>query len=196
MAFQYDGDKTTAAGEKISAAGWYHVAVESITENPVDYQGKLKENAAFEAAVVVLAGTDSGQKNKKFNITFHNEKPGDHEFVKQKNKALINRFFLAMSLLKQEELGTPKPINLEDALSRQMVIQIEMNPGSGTNANKTYANMATDGIYHVDDPACATVPKDERALKHIPPARRLIGSQPTEPVKSTTSAPAMDLGKI
>ena len=69
-------------------------------------------------------------------------------------------------------------LDLRQCVGRQFVARMEMDD-DGKNLNLAYAD-----IYHVDDPAVKEVPKNEAALKLLPPALRRIGQRPAKDDKA------------
>jgi hypothetical protein len=172
--YKTGGDFDTGGGF-LKAPGTFHFCITGVEENPTkkgkQNEGQLIDNAAFRVDLEVLAGTADGCVGKTCDIVFFHPKPSDKNegaFAKKK----IDRFLLAVNLVKEEDKEKELDIDLNLATGSQLVAKMELNEDG------KHVGLAFADIFHVDDPAVAQVPKDAEALQLIAPSKRRIGSQP------------------
>lgn len=170
MKHRTGGDFNT--GGFLNEPGTYHLCITDATEKPENKNGSLIDNAAFRVACEVMAGTVSGQENKSVDILFFHPKPTDKNegaFARKK----IDRFLLAVNLVSDEDKDKDLDVDIAKCVGRQFVAKLEHE-----DENAKFLRVAFADIYHVDDPAVKSIPKNADALKLIPSAMRKIGSQP------------------
>jgi hypothetical protein len=183
MGFKHQsGSSVDLPGDWLKEPGSFHVIVDRVDEEVDDKNGQIIAGAAFRVHYIVLAGTVDGQKEKTYKDIFYHPKPADTE--EQQTKAILkmDRFFIAASLMKPEQVGCEVDVDLNAAAGRQMILRLVTN-----KKNPGYLDCWQE-IYHVDDPAVQAVPKDVVALARIPKDRRMIGGQPAP--KKPASPPA------
>lgn len=149
----------------LETPGTYHTAVLAVDENPTTKDGQPIDG--FKVHFCALDGTTPGQQKKEFELTFYNPKPTDKkngEFAKRKQA----RFAMATGILPQAQPGQRVSINLQDAMGRQLVMELEPRIDQKTGQPSKFLQLAWANIWHVDDPAVAQVPKDAGALSLLP----------------------------
>lgn len=190
MKHKTGGDFNT--GGFLQEPGTYHLCVTDITENPTNKQGQLIDNAAFRVSCEALGGTVAGQEHKTVDILFFHPKPSDKNegaFARKK----IDRFLLSVGLMTDEDKDKEIDIDLSQCVGRQFLAQLEQD-----EENQKFLRVSFSEIYHVDDPAKKTIPKNEAALRLIPASLRKIGavakptSKPTAKAKATETVPPAD----
>lgn len=122
--------------------GKYHVVVQSVDSS------FSKSNSCLLVTFEVLAGTVPGQESKS-----HTErvpvKPSDNG-----SKAGMRRgakFLRAVGLLAPSDLGKPVPVNFQDAVGRDLVIELEKG--------EKYTNVSFLGFFPTNHEDVRDVPK-------------------------------------
>lgn len=182
------GADVSTGGTFLKEPGTYHFCVTDAEENPTNKKtGALVDNGAFRIDLEVLDGTVSGQEHKTCDMLFFHPKPSDKNegaFARKK----IDRCLLALNLMTDAQLGTDVDVDMKMAVGRQFIAKMELD-----NDGK-FLQLAFSDIYHVDDPAVKTIPKNESALKLIPASMRKIGEQPKSPSKPTANGQSKSSG--
>lgn len=153
----------------LNEVGTYHVAVLNVDENPTTRDGAPVDG--FKVHFCAMDGTGAGQQKKEIELTFYNPKASDKnngEFAKRK----AARFAMATSILPQAQPGQRVTVNLQDALGRQLVIEVERKTDQATGQPSKFLQLAWANIWHIDDPAVSAVPKDAAALSLLPASLR------------------------
>lgn len=177
MALRHNaGGDVSTGGNWMSEPGIYHMLVVESTETPTKRDGSPISEAICRVTLSCLAGTVDGQRDKGFDLTFWHGKPGDEKSQAYATKRL-DRFFLATGLMTRAEIEqkVSKDIELADANGRQLVLELEERESA---TGKKFLDLKFAEIYHVDDPAVASVPKDAAALKLISASLRWPGGKP------------------
>ena len=189
MALRHNaGGDVSTGGNWMSEPGIYHMLVVESTENPTRRDGSPISEAICRVTLSCLAGTVDGQRDKGFDLTFWHGKPGDEKNQAYATKRL-DRFFLATGLMTRAEIEqkVSKDIELADANGRQLVLELEERESA---TGKKFLDLKFAEIYHVDDPAVASVPKDAAALKLISASLRWPGGKPAGGPASKPQQPA------
>lgn len=182
MAYKHKGGGDLSTGGKfLREPGTYHVMVTSIDDRPCTRDGRPIDNAEFRVNLEVLDGTTPEQTGQITDIMFFCPKLGgkdDGKFARKK----IDRFFVAASAMTEDQVLKEESVDIDFAEmdGRQFFATFQMD-----KENK-HLELAFTEMYHIDDPKMATVPRDEAALKIIPPSLRRIGEQPRQ--KTTQQA--------
>lgn len=190
MALRHNaGGDVSTGGNWMSEPGIYHMLVVESTEQPTKRDGSPISEAICRVTLSCLAGTVDGQRDNGFDLTFWHGKPGDEKSQAYATKRL-DRFFLATGLMTRAEIEQKvlKDIELADANGRQLVLELEERESATTG--KKFLDLKFAEIYHVDDPAVASVPKDAAALKLIAPSLRWPGGKPAGGPASKPQQPA------
>lgn len=162
----------TPTSNRCTEKGKYHFAVSSImTETK---RGESIDGFACE--LDVLAGSVAGQEGKSMMIYFNNPK-GDNEDGRRIAQQLQTAFFIAVNLLDPSSLGKAVEFELEDAVGRQFVMEVERrqekdDKGGWTKLSDKHMRACYSNCYHVDDPQVTDVPKSKDALDCIDKAHR------------------------
>lgn len=186
---RYETGKDFGPGGKyLDEPGTYHMHITEIDETPTDKNNCVIPDAMFRVTMKVLAGTTEGQEEKVHGELFFQPR-GENDFSKKK----IDRFLLATGLIGEADKGKVVEIDLQKATFRQVMIQLEKRQ----SRDREFLNMAQARIYHVDDGDVRDMPKNEKALRMIPPDQRRIGSQVQfgfrSPPETTQDVASLDL---
>lgn len=152
----------------LTEAGTYHFVVLAVDERPTSKAGAPLDG--FKVHCCALDGTVPGQQKKELELMFFAPKMSDKnngEFAKRK----IARFAAACGILPTAAPGQRVTVDLQQAVGRQFVAEVEQGKDQAGNATK-FLQLAWANIWHVDDPAVAQVPKDQAALALLPATLR------------------------
>jgi hypothetical protein len=166
---QTGGDFQT--GGFLKEPGTYHFIITGMEETPTKRDGSMIDNAAFRIALEALDGTFAGCKGKTCDMIFFHPKPGgknDGAFARKK----MDRFFLAVGLISDDDKDKEVDIDLNLAVGRQFVAKMELDDDG------KFLQLSFADIFHVDDPSVGQVPKCKESLAIIAPSLRRIGEQP------------------
>lgn len=177
------GSDHSAGSKYLDQPGTYHMIVMGIDENPTKRDGGLIDNAFFRASLTVLAGTVDGQKDKTVDLLFFYPKEGSKDGGAFATKQ-IDRFFIATGLIQEGQTDTDVDLNLQKACGRQIVAKLELDQ-DGKHLRLSYAD-----VWHVDDPACKAIPKNEESLRLLPTSQRLVGKKASKPKAAAATAKA------
>lgn len=162
----------TGGGNWLDKPGTYHLVLTAADEQPTKRNGEMMD--AFRVTCQAIDGTvrDANgftEKDKTVDLTFWNPKLTDKNeglFARQKQA----KFFLATGLLTEEQLGTEVDINLGDAVGRQVIATLEERDGG--DSGRTFLDLHFADIWHIDDPAAAKFPRNDKAIALVPKAHR------------------------
>lgn len=166
------GDDLHGGGDFLTTPGTYHLLIDrmrvglNVKDEPLD--GTTVE-------VTVLDGDVQGQAKKKANLTLWDiklDKPVEEQHVAVR---CLTNFYLASNVLQPADLGKEVDIKPEDAESHQVVIKLQYaqkKENGNWVEDRKFLRINFSDVYHVDDPAVASVPKDGSALKVIDPKYR------------------------
>ena len=150
-----------SAGEKyLTEPGTYHCVVVSVDEgkgpkgNPIN---------GFTAELAVLDGTVAGQKDRETSVTFFSPDASKSEASQEWNRKKQTAFAIATGLLDLAKLGSKVEIDLQEAVGRQLVIQL-----AHADDDKKFLQINYANIYHVDDPRAEKFPKSKEGLAIVP----------------------------
>lgn len=187
MGFDYEtGGDLSNGGQWLSEPGTYHLMITDVDEQPTNKDGALIDNAAFRVNFSVCDGTVPGQVDKAIDITFFRPKPTDKNegaFAKKK----IDRFLVAVGLLTEQQVidKWKGKIELQESVGRQLVAKLDKE-----KEDSKFLSLSFADIFHVDDPAVATIPRSKDHLALIDPKLRRIASG-----SSGTLTPAKGSGR-
>ena len=134
------------------AAGFYHAAINSWDET-------CKEKDQVIVSFQILAGTTDGMTGREQREHMPFEDRGNSKMDR------ILKLVMACRVMKPgEELNRDLT---DEMLGKQCIIEIVEANGKGENKDKKYSNVADYGygVYDLDDPAVAHVPKNANALR-------------------------------
>lgn len=166
------GDELTGGGDFLNVPGTYHLLIDrmrvglSIKDEPMD--GTTVE-------CTVLDGDVAGQAGKKINLTLWDikmDRPIEDQSVTVR---CLTNFFLATNVLQPKDLGEEVDIKPEESESHQAVIKLQYAQKKENGhyvEDRKFLRINFSDVFHVDDPAAASVPKDATALKVIDPKYR------------------------
>lgn len=141
----------------LTQPGTYHCVVTAVHEGTTS---RGKPISGFTVDLSALAGTVDGQKEKEKSLSLFNADLSRNESSQKWARKKQTAFVIAVGLLDPSKLGERVEINLQEAVGRQLVVNLEQGE---KGLDLAYAN-----IYHVDDPRVAKIPKDKEALGLIP----------------------------
>lgn len=169
----------------LSEPGTYHVAVLNVDEHPTTRDGAPVDG--FKVQFCVLDGTVAGQQKKEVELTLYNPKASDKnngEFAKRKQA----RFAMATGILPEAQPGQRVSVDLQQALGRQLIIEVERKTDQATGQPSKFLQLAWANIWHVDDPAVCNEPDTEhRNWALIPKDANAIGLLPAKLRRSAES---------
>lgn len=171
MTFEYEApDEFASDGNYLKVGGTYHLAIIGIGIEGKD--GKMLDG--FRVNFEVLDGTTRDkhgctEAKKQTNVTFFNGKLTDKDsgkFRRQIQTAFLVAAGIFDSPAKVAAVKAKQAeVNLEEAMGRQLVATLEVS-------EKGYMELKGTSIYHVDDPAAASFPKNDKALALMPATLR------------------------
>lgn len=171
-----------SGSQYLHAEGSFHVTVLEVDEAPTKGQQPVD---GFKVTFGVQAGTVDGVKGKTTSQLFESPHPAMHsEGLQRLLLARQSRFLLAVGLIQPGMEGQEVEIDLQNAVQRQCVVDLVLD-----NKEKRYLQINGQGIYHVDDPECAGVPKNEACLAVIAPGLRRKAAS-VEKAKAASSVKA------
>lgn len=166
------GDDLTGGSDFLNTPGTYHLLIDRIR---VGLSSKDSPMDGSTVEYTVLDGDVQGQAGKKGHVTLWDikmDKPIEDQGVTVR---CLTNFFLATNVLQPKDLGEEIDIKPEDAESHQVVIKLQyeskLENGKWVEDRK-FLRINFSDVFHVDDPAVASVPKDASALKVIDPKYR------------------------
>ncbi len=163
-------DENEIQGPKRPVPGKYHVVVNAVDDT------KEKLNATI-VEYQVLAGTVPGQEGLTLQDNLWYEKDTGNSGQQHL------RFAIATGLLQPD---TEADIDLEDAIGRQVIIEVEKRKGKD---GKEYTNVAKYGlaIWRINNPEVVDVPRYNPATA---PAANSAAPGTTAPATGPVPAPA------
>lgn len=185
MEYESGGDLSVGGGQFLDEAGTYHLYVLSATESPTKKSGEPIQNSMFGATCEVQAGTTPGQKGKIVNLTFFRGKAGEEKsmaFAKKK----MDRFFIATNVLTPGDVENKvkKAIDIPGLKCQQFIAKFDKEKPESKFVDLSFAD-----IYHVDDTAVASIPKDPDMMKNISPKDRWPGGRSLNKDEKPASPP-------
>lgn len=174
MAMKVDTSDNLDSSNILSAPGTYHMMVTDTKEHIDTKEG---ERDGFTVCGQVLAGTDPNAVGNTIELTFW---PPDYsrdaksvDATKKVNTAIL----VALNLIDPTKMGEEKEIELSEANGSQFVVTMERKMDKDPNTGKytvetKFLRIRFHDVYHVDDPAVETIPKDADALSLIPKEKR------------------------
>ncbi len=188
----FDAPETTdtGGGNFLRDPGTYHLICTSVEDPATNKDGGVL--GGFRANFQVLAGSTPGQRDKTCDVIFWDPKLTDKNeglFARQRQAA----FYIATGIIKPQDLGkSGLTIDPEKAKGRQCVATFEIED--------KFIRLHFCDLWHVDDPAAAKFPKDEKSLAMIPAALRLKDAdfqlEAQEPVGAAAGSDDSDLDDI
>jgi hypothetical protein len=144
-------DEGNLEGRGRVAPGKYHVEVLDVNE---DHDSRTP---CLVFKLGVLAGTVEGVAGGTMY---------ERLYLSEKARTRVALFARRLGLIGPSDFGQRKTINWADAISRQAVVEVveeEFTKKDGTKSKSS--KLAFAGIFDVNDPRVADVPKDQGALK-------------------------------
>lgn len=189
MAFTHTtGEDFTGGGRFLEQPGWYHAVVTDATERPTKRDNSLIDNAMLRVDCTVLAGTSEGCVDKVFDLLFFHPNTSNKDGGEFGRK-IIDRALVALGVIDPTDKQKAVSCEATDLVGRQFIVKMDNEERNG----KTRLGMAYAEIYHVDDPAVKTQPRNEAFLSLLPASLRRIGSQAAAkpaPTPAPVSTPA------
>ncbi len=167
MTFEFDApaaDEMVSGGLYLDEPGTYHVVVTEVEEQPEKQDGTVMDG--FRVKFSVLAGTVEGQEDKLLSLLLFNPDMSHKDggaFAKRRQA----KFLYATGLLDESALGKRVKIDLQDAIGRHCVIQVEKE-----DDDSKFLQLKYDNIWHVDHPDAAKFPRNDAALGLLPDDQR------------------------
>lgn len=134
--------------------GLYHAVVHSVEQDPSG------QNPAIKLTFMVLAGTILNQTYRRLC---------ERLFLTQKGKQRVLLFANRLGLLGKPELGQPNVRkNWGEAVGKQVIVEVANREYQNKDGSKKMvSNLAFAGIWKLDDPKVAQVPRATAvALEH------------------------------
>lgn len=159
------------SGNYLETEGVFHCAVEKIEEDPVNKNNERVDGVVAECSVLdgtVRVNDICTVAGRKFRLYLRHGQE-THKDRGEYARKLQARFFIAVGLMKPSELGKEGlDIDVPAGKGRQFVVALKKGGKDGKY-------LEPDGlkIWHIDDPECTGIPKDQSALKTIPAALRI-----------------------
>ena len=174
--FDFDPPEEFASDSNyLKTKGTYHLAIVAIGTEGKD--GKLLDG--FRVSLEVLDGTTRDKTKctelkKQTNVTFFNGKLTDKDGGKFRRQVQA-AFFVAAGIFDSPARvaaikAKEETIDLETALGHQIICTLDVS-------DKGYMELAGASVYHVDDPAAAAFPKNDKALGLLPQSLRHTPAQ-------------------
>lgn len=173
---------------RIEHPGKYHFHVSSVESRATDKDGKLIDAWVITANVLQGTARDPNgnclEREKEIGIRLRNASSADSDGGKMA-KSIQSQFLLAVKLLNQDDTGKRMSINLDDAVGRQFIAEFVERKWTDRKGDEQIGfDLKGANIWHIDDPAVQSVPKDEQALKLLPDTFRTIGAIAKPPKKA------------
>lgn len=142
-------DDENGVGGSYPDAGRYHVIINDVDES-------FEESNSIIVEFRVLAGTVPNQTKKTLK-----------EYFSVSDKALprLMRLGLASGFIPPND--PPKERNFEEAISRQLVVEIEDHTYEKNGETKKTRRISWMGMWSTPNPEVADVPKDAEAIRII-----------------------------
>lgn len=153
-------------GGGLDEAGTYHVVVTNVIE------GESKKGKPIDGITVtfeVMDGTAKGKTGKTHTESFF--LPTSQDKKPEMKLRKLTALAIAGNVLRPEDLGTEADIPFNSMVGMQMVVkfdhQMEMDGDGKYTIPSQYLQVAYSDLFHVDDPAVKSVPKNNDALSLI-----------------------------
>jgi hypothetical protein len=160
----------TGAGY-VDKPGKFHWQVMKIDESPTSKKGLALD--AFSVTLSVMWGPELG---KLFELMLFNPNPTDKESSQEFAKAKQSAFVIATGLATESDLSGEEEreieIDLQKALHRQVMMELEFDDYNKSETDKKFLKLAYANIYHVDDPRVEKWEKNVEAIKLLPAVMR------------------------
>lgn len=165
--------------EWIEKAGWYHMLIEEVDDEPKDRDGNYHNDGTFTVLFQALEGnvrtnnvfTELG---KRMSVKYFAPNGGEHDEKAKENRY---QFAVAAGLIDPEKARLARAqgvaqarINLKDATGRQCVARVER--GQKRDDGGYFMKIRND-IYPLGHPKVMNVPLDAKAAT-------LVGHKPVE----------------
>jgi hypothetical protein len=156
----------------LKTPGKYHLFVSDVFEGslPTKQDGTPgKTIAGFSVVLSVLHGPE---KDKICNLAFRN---GDYSHKDQGASARRKQaaFLFACDLIQPASLGKQVEVDLHAATGSQVVAELDVEEYTDDQGRAQQSiQLSWANIYHVDDPRCAKVEKDQKSIDSIPKENR------------------------
>lgn len=166
-------ETTQGEGGGLRDAGTYHVVVNEVREGESQ---KGKPIDGLTVSFEVFDGTTKGQAGKTHTESFFLPTKKDEEKTASMKLRKLTAMAIAGNLMQPEQLGEELDIPFASMVGQQMVVkfdhQMEMDGEGKYTIPSKYIQVSYSDLFHVDDPAVKSVPKNADALSLIDKAHR------------------------
>lgn len=158
------GNPDEAEANRIPPGYYLAEVTDHFEDQKSDYAGSYRFEITLKGATF-FAG-------RKLNYNYSD--PGQISDPKKADgaKARVRMLASRLGLVKADDFGRAVPINFDDAIGAQLVVQVEARPSKDDLA-KVYANIAYAGLFPLDHP---DIPAEVRTAIGLPPAREKSAS--------------------
>lgn len=170
MSYQSQAGDDFSDSQFLKTPGRYHLYVTKIESPVLDKDGRPMDWAAFKVHAEVLAGTADGQVGKTVQLTFRAPNLTHKDGGKFTQK-IMDRFAIAINLLGPTDKGKRYIVDDSTAMRQQCIAHVDFSENQDGSLSD-FLDLVGGEIYHVDDPAVRTLPKELRAIAQIPAALR------------------------
>lgn len=192
-------DELNAGANYLDVEGRHLLQITHVDEQPTSRDGKAL--AALKVSFSATAGPHAG---KTVDLFFYEPKLSSKDGGKwARNKRAA--FAIAAGLIDESKLGQQVTIDVQGAVNRQVVAELEF--GQENERGKKYLDLKFANIYHVDDPKVADfmkaypsivgmLPKDHRRDPASFKTAAPNGNGSSAPAPQTQPAADDDLGDL
>ena len=179
MPFEFDTssdeDMAEKGGNFLQEPGTYHLHIVSVDEAPT-----TAKNVALDGFRVECSVLEGKEASKTVELLFFYPSQAASEASNKWSRSKITAFLESTGLTHESQRGSKVNVNLQDAVNRQVIANLQHKTDKDGNAQK-FLELAYANMYHVDNPnpRAAKCPKNMTALAILPKAlRRDPGSFP------------------
>jgi hypothetical protein len=174
MGYEFDAPEEATSqtgGNYLVSPGTYHCVISGLN----DGQGpKGNSIDGFTVELTVLAGAQDDSVGKVHTETFFSPKLNAKDGGKFGRQQLF-AFFVAAGLARPDQLGSRLSIDLDAAVNRQVVVQLEVDTyarDKNPNSSAIFLRLKGCNIYHPDDPRCENAVKDPEMIAMMESTQR------------------------
>lgn len=182
MAYRYHVGSDLSGSNFLDEPGTYHMVTTKLVIEPLD-ENDEPTNTFMDLQCQVVAGTVEGQVGKTLKLKYFRIKDDATEQGRAFRQRQLDRTWLALNVITPKQLDQDIDIDPEWVSGHAMQFVVHLK----RSKDPKYLELDGTDIWHVDDPACATVPKDPDALKLIKPQFRRL-KNPAETAQETAQA--------
>lgn len=157
-------------GAFLDVPGIYHMNIVHVDEQPTSAGGKLLDGIKVQFAV--LEGPENG---KSFEFLFFSPNETDNDGGEDAAAAL-NALCIAAGLLTEADLKNEEnDITWANLKDRQVIVDVrrkQEKTAEGKWVDTKFLKVNKAGVYHIDDPRAANIPKNAAATKLLPKEQR------------------------